>query len=338
MAMKLTAEIKAEICTHYEHGMSQVKIASKYLINQSSVSRILKRKRIRGFNTRLSGSGRKRKLSKEYLEFFEQEIKIDPKIGSRKLKITLENEKKIIVSDRNIRRRLCDVGLFGRVACKKPLLTDHNTNSRLEHSKMWLGYDKEEWDRIIWSDETKINLFGSDGRTYVRRKTRSRYNFENLIPTVKHGGGNVLVWGCFSSKGVGEISFINGKMNAEEYCRILDTCLLVSANKLCISDFIFQQDNDPKHTSSTAKEYLDIKKVKTMSWPSQSPDMNPIENIWGILKRKVELRKPTSIRSLKEIIKEEWKAVTKEQCQKLVNGMHERAFKLWSARGKHTKY
>lgn len=141
-------------------------------------------------------------------------------------------------------------------------MSSDNISSRFEHSLSWINYKQEDWDRIIWSDETKIKLVGSDGHTYVRRKVGTRYHSENLKPTVKFGGGNVMVWGCFSSKGVGKIAFVDGTMDADQYCRILDSCLLESQSKLGMTDFVFRQENDPKHTSETCKEYLAIKKLK----------------------------------------------------------------------------
>ena len=108
-------------------------------------------------------------------------------------------------------------------------------------------------------------MFCSDGRTYVQRKPVSRYKNQNLIPTVKFGGGNSMVWACFSSKRVDEITIIDRIMNADGHCRILDSCLLKSVHDLNMKDFIFQQDNDPKNTSTKVKEYLDLKRVKIIS-------------------------------------------------------------------------
>lgn len=75
-----------------------------------------------------------------------------------------------------------------------------------------------------------------------------------------------------------------------------------------------------------------------MSWPPQSPDMNPIENLWHHLKARVAERKPENLKLLKEIIVEEWKKIPQELCQNLVDSMHRRAFELWMAKGNHTKY
>ena len=147
-----------------------------------------------------------------------------------------------------------------------------------------------------------------------------------------------MVWACFSSKGVGEIKIINEIMNSEEYCRILHSSLLKSADDLHMKNFIFQQDNNPKHTSALITEYLDIKRIKTMSWPPQSPDMNPIENLWHYLKTKIAQRNPKNIRELGEITIEEWKRIPKDMCQRLVDSMKKRVFDLWLAKGSHTRY
>lgn len=75
------------------------------------------------------------------------------------------------------------------------------------------------------------------------------------------------------------MAFIDGKMTAEGYCRILGSCLIESARDLDMNEFTFQQDNDPKHASKLVCEYFRDKKIKLMSWPSQLLDTNPIENI-----------------------------------------------------------
>lgn len=75
-----------------------------------------------------------------------------------------------------MRNRLIDVGLLGRVAIKKPLLSKKNRLSRLKFAKSHLSWTQEKWNTVLWSDESKFNLFGSDGRVYVRRPVGQRYN------------------------------------------------------------------------------------------------------------------------------------------------------------------
>ena len=99
-----------------------------------------------------------------------------------------------------------------------------------------------------WSDETKIHIFGTDGVQIVWRRKGEEYNEKCMVPTVKHGGGSVLLWGCMSAAGVGELLFINGIMNSQMYCEILKEKMIPS---LCALGHraLFQHDNDPKHTS-----------------------------------------------------------------------------------------
>ncbi len=112
--------------------------------------------------------------------------------------------------------------------------------------------DMDYWNHVLWSDETKINLFGSDGVKRVWRQPGEEYKDKCVLPTVKHGGGSVMVWGCMSAAGTGELQFIEGTMNANMYCDILKQRLGRRA--------VFQHDNDPKHTSkmTTARGGLAI--------------------------------------------------------------------------------
>ena len=140
----------------------------------------------------------------------------------------------------------------------------------------------------------KIHLFGSDDFKHVWRRPGEEYKDKCVMPTVKHGGGNVMVWGCRRAAGVGELYFIAGNMNSNIYCEILQQSTIPFLQKLG-RRAVFQHDNDPKHTSKTTSALLKRLRVKVMDWLSMSPDLNPIEYLWGILKWKVEVRKVSNI-------------------------------------------
>lgn len=163
------------------------------------------------------------------------------------------------------------------------------------------------WNHVLWSDETKINLFGSDGVKCVCGGNQVR-------STDKHDGGSVMAWDYMSAAGTGELQFIERKMNAD----ILKQSMIPFLWKLGRRAGS-QHDDNPKHTSRTTTALLKKLWVKVMDLPSMSPDLNPIEDLWDIPKWKVEERKVSNIHQLCDVIMEEWKRSPVVTCEALVN-------------------
>ena len=140
--------------------------------------------------------------------------------------------------------------------------------------------------KILWSDETKIKLFGLNAKHHVWRKP-------GTIPMVKHGGGSIMLWRYFSGTG------IKGKMNGSKYKEILDENLLQSAQDLRLGRrFTIQQDNDPKHTAKRTQEWLWDKSLNVLEWPSQIPDLYLIEHLWRDLRKAVQRGFPSNLTEL----------------------------------------
>jgi hypothetical protein len=92
-----------------------------------------------------------------------------------------------------------------------------------------------------------------------------------------HGGGIIMLWGCFSVAGTGRLVRIEGKMNGQNTERyLMKTCSRVLRTSDWGQRNTFQEDNDLKHTAKTTQEWLWDKSLNVLEWPSQSPDLNPI--------------------------------------------------------------
>ena len=122
----------------------------------------------------------------------------------------------------------------------------------------------------------------------IWRKANEEFKLKNLKQTMTHGG-SLMIWGCLSSKGVGELVFIDGILVKNKYLSILKDNLIKSANNINIRDsFKFYQDNDPKYKSRTVQEYL-LTTVQKYYILGQSPDLNRIKNLWNLLDRNIRI-------------------------------------------------
>lgn len=268
-----------------------------------------------------------------------RKVQADPKISAPKLANKVEKYLHKSVSPQTIRNVLKKNGLNGRVARKKPFVSKINRKKRLDYVKTHLNKNFDFWKQVLFTDESKYNIFGSDGRVNVWRKANQELAPKNLRPTVKHGGGSVLVWGCMSASGVGNLHFIDGIMDQNMYIDILKKNLKDSATKLGIErSFHFYQDNDPKHKAHKVRNWLLYNCPHVMETPPQSPDLNVIENLWSQLEIGIRKHSISNKTELKTALLEEWNKINAEDCEKLVRSIPNRLQDVKNNKGYPTKY
>ncbi len=276
----LTVVQKTTIDTLHKEGKTQKVIAKEAGCSQSSVSKHINRE----------AKGRKRCGRKKSI----QAIGITaPWRGLwNKTNRTLEIHKEwtaagVSASRTTTHRRMQDMGFSCRIPCVKPLLNNRQRQKRLAWAKDKKDWTAAEWSKVMFSDESKFCIsFGNQGPR-VWRKRGEAQNPRCLRSSVKFPQ-SVMVWGAMSSAGVGPLCFLRSKVNTAVYQEVLEHFMLPAADQLYgDADFIFQQDLAPAHSAKATSTWFKDHGIPVLNWPANSPDLNPIENLWGIVKRKM---------------------------------------------------
>ena len=219
------------------------------------------------------------------------------------------------------------------------MISKKNQINLKKFTTKYVNKDSQFWNNILYSYESKFEIFGKRKPPKIWRTKNDEFNEKCVSNTIKHGGGSVMVWGCMSAAAVGNLVFIESTMNKEDYLQILRENIAPSVEKLALAqNWIFQHDNDPKHTSKLVKEWLLYRTPKTLDHPPQSPDLNPIEHLWEHLDRQIRKRTISSKTDLKKAITEEWYKITSDVTKKPVESMPRRLNAVLKAKGKQTKY
>ena len=162
-----------------------------------------------------------------------------------------------------------------------------------------------------------------------------------MFSTRQGGGDGFIVWGGMSKEGLTELYICDKPINSSYYCEILKSNLFPYAKEKFKKGFWFQQDNASSHKSKYTMNFLSENGIKTLDWPANSPDLNPIENLWGELVRKIykngSVQFPTK-KALKKAVLKEWSAIDIKFCRKLINSMPKRCYSVIKKDGGVTDY
>lgn len=335
---RVVTPVKKLIVKAVTEGKSQREAARTYGVSQKAVCNLMKRFRQDKTLASKPIPGRPRKTTERLDRSLIQLSKADPTKTAVDLNLEMKQTYGLNVSVSTIKRRLRHANLFGRRPAKKPLVSLKNRKARQEFAKVHKDWNQQQWSKVLFTDESKFMMFGSDGIKYVRRPLNARFNSKYLLPTVKHGGGNIMVWGAFSRDGVGPIHRIDGIMDQVMYADIMKKIMLPHGKDKMPRGWILQQDNDPKHTAKSVQAFFTKNKIRVLPWPSQSPDLNPIEHLWEYVGRKLTGFKPSKKDDLFVKIKEIWQNVPLDYCIKLVDSMSARCTAVIKNKGYPTKY
>ena len=268
----------------------------------------------------------------------------------------------IPVSKATISRRLHENGYGRYIAQKKPHLSRKNINERLEWAKQHKDWTIDQWKKVIWSDETLLQVGHSSKRIWVTRQKAKGLETNNVYPTFKTARVTIMVWACFTGEKVGPLMiFDEGGVGGDEYLEVILDGLLSFVDDLaksteepdtvCVqkeSPFIFMQDNVRCHKVKEVLDLLEEEKIPVMVWPAQSPDLNPLENLWEDFKEHFHTeflqhygrpsRSQDALYRYRELAQQVWAEQGQELIDRLIESMPRRCAAVIAAEGKWTTY
>jgi len=259
------------------------------------------------------------------------------------------------ISTATLRRRRTEAGLGSFVVTEKPGLRPENMEARLAWAQRYKDWTIEDWKRVIWSDESSIWIGVNPRRRWVIRPPGERLNPQYMKRTYKTAHVKVMVWACFTGERIGPLIVCDeGGVGANEYEDILYDGLfsllddLLESPDMAETEFIFMQDNAPCHKATAILEFLQENKVPIMEWPAQSPDLNPIENLWVDFKARFHKQftelfshpsKSAEARyRYSAVLEEVWYSQGQEMIDALLESMPRRVQAVLEANGGWTKY
>ncbi len=263
---ELSEDLKKRIVALHKDDVGYKKIAKTLKLSCRIVAKTKQRFNRTGSTQNRPRHGRPKKLCARAQHHIQRLCLGNRSVSAASIATEVEGVGSQPVSAQTICCTLHQIGLHCCRPRRKPLLKMMHKKACKQFAEDKQTKDMDYWNHVLWSDETKINLFGSGGVKRVWRQPGEEYKDKCVKHgggSVKHGGGSVMVWGCMSAAGTGELQLIEGTMNANMYCDILKQRLGRRA--------VFQHDNDPKHTSKMTTALLKKLRVKVMDWPSMSP-------------------------------------------------------------------
>ncbi|KAL4505428.1 hypothetical protein ABPG72_002490 [Tetrahymena utriculariae] len=325
---RLSITERWKIIGYFECCQSQSKTADHFNVNQSTVSRILSKVEVQKDVKDYQKFGRFEILKAEDESVIEEMIEENKMVTLQQIADTLD------VNRCTALKKMHEIGLNFSLPNKVPQLNSLHIQKRLNHCT---SLKDKNTDNIIFTDETYLQLY---------RNTLGNWHFsdDNFV-SIPQTRVCLMAYGCICESGKSEI-FIYEKgfqINSEAYCSVLEKILIPFAEKeftkktrksKSVSQWYLLQDNAPCHNSKFTKAFLKSNSINTLSHPPNSPDLNPIELVWAILKRKVERMQPKNQEQLQQTIIECWESIEQKQIKSCIQHFQKRIQEVYSLNGR----
>ena len=319
-------------------GLTNVRIAEELGIRRQTVAKIIKRNAETG-SPLANIKGRKKKTN--FSTSPEQDIDIEQLSNDSPFKTpkVIKEELQLTCSLATIKRRLRKVHLNGRIPATKTFLTPEAKVKRLQFCRANI---RRNWRNIMFSDEVLIQT-SAHGMTVVRRPPGTRYEERYIREVNRNGRCKLMVWAAMTYNGLSELVIIPGTLNQHNYISdILDPVVrpVIEAHP----NLTYMHDGAAPHRANSVKRFLMNNGIRMLKWPATSPDLNPIENLWMVLKEEVGNLNhigPRQTEELIDIVEAAWERIRTNRLplvRKLYNSMKKRVKSCIDRRGGVTKY
>jgi transposase len=280
---------------------------------------------------RLAGSGRPPKLDRQTLRAIERKLTSKARPGQRQV------GRELGLSQRTVGRGAKMLGLKPyRVIPKPPL----NSSQQRKRVRFAMEHKDQDWDEVVFEDE-KTFIVGREPNKKNDVVYAYRPSDVEFVPKVRHPPKLNVAAAIFKG-GRSELNIFSGNMTAVKFASILEDTVLPAAEEYYEDgSFKLIMDSDPKHTSRAARDVLDQRGVDYVSrddWPANSPDLNPIENVWSMLVDALNKNPPSTVRQLRSRLKAEWKKLAQSKINNAIDSMPERLKLVREAKGKAILY
>jgi transposase len=312
---------------HYDHGVSSVKDLIKLSgLSRAQVYRYLPALKSGKKLNNKENSGRRRVLSSIDHNRIARVVVCHPTYSAQRIATVINTKGSPLVSHDTVYRYLKSKNWICKVPKTIPNLTSTHKTNRVKFATDNIN---NTFLNTVFTDESYFQLHRNTVKVWSKVKTTK--------PTPKHGP-SVMIWGGFSIRGTTTLYIGHGSINSEKYCQILNENLLPTINVLHPEGWTLMQDNATCHTSLKTKSWLKENEVAIMSWPACSPDLNPIENIWGLMKNKLERTENLNTSNWISQIQEIWDNLSHDLLRNLVNSMTRRLNLVIEANGDKIDY
>lgn len=324
----LTLYQRAKIREKSRDGSSASDLAREFEVHVTTIYRVIRegerRKKRRG--RPLKTSSRQRK---EIINYFRQNPLNSAAAAARHFRN--------FISPSCVRRILRISNFRYKPVISSFTLKPETIASRLEFARTYVSKNQEYWDRVIFTDEKKFNLVGNDG---IRISAWSASHQQYEISQIQPSRASLMVWGAISSSGTLQLICTSESITAQTYVNMLEEEFFSQLEYDLPEDLIWMHDNAPPHRANFTREYFEGKQMEVLKWPPHSPDLNPIENVWGMLQKKVYEGGKT-FRNTTELWEElsiQWRQIPNQTIRNLYNSMRKRCCDVLQANGQRIKY